>query len=415
MLAEAPGGGSDVRYVFGDCELDALRHCLLVQGDQRTVEPQVFDLLHHMIENPGRVITHDELIKEIWNGRIVSDSAISARISAARAAIGDDGKRQAMIKTVPRRGFQFIAEVRVLPMQSEVSEVRQVKNDGATDLPNTEGQLVRFSISHDGTNIAFATTGKGYPLVRAGHWLTHLEHDWHSPIWRPFLNKLGENFQVTRYDQRGNGLSEWSVEDFSLSRCREDLEAVVDAAGIDRFALYGTSQGAPISIAYAAQHPERVSHLILHGGYAVGRLLRDSVEEREKGQALLTLIRHNWGQPGTAFIKSFASMYIPDASMEQIDSLADLQRVTTSPSNAEKLRAGVDSFDVSGLLEHVSVPTFVIHARNDAVQPLEQGRKLASGIRDAEFLMLDSGNHAILEHERAWHVLFAKLREFVLN
>lgn len=404
-----------MRYVFGDCELDASKHRLSVAGADRAVEPQVFDLLRHMLENPGRLITHDELIEKVWQGRIVSDSAISARISAARSAVGDDGTRQAVIKTVPRRGFQLVVDVQVVPEGSDASQTASKPVSDKLERPSAAGQRVRFCGSGDGTRIAYATTGKGYPLVRAGHWLTHLEHDWHSPIWRPILNELGESFQVTRYDQRGNGLWDWDVSDFSLDRCTEDLEAVVDASGVDRFALYGTSQGAPISVAYAVKHPERVSHLILHGGYAVGRLVRDSVEERESGQALLTLIRHNWGQTGTSFIKSFASMYIPDGLSEQVNSLAELQRLTTSPENAAGLRASVDSFDVADLLARVSVPTLVIHARNDGVQPLQEGRRVASGVRDAEFLMLESSGHVILDHEPAWNVLFGEIRDFVLG
>ena len=266
-----------------------------------------------------------------------------------------------------------------------------------------------------GTRIAFATTGSGYPLVRAGHWLTHLEHDWHSPIWRPFLDELGRVFRVTRYDQRGNGLSDWNVGNFHLTAFVEDLEAVVDSADIERFALYGTSQGAPIAIAYATRHPDRVSHLILHGGYVRGRLLRGSTEEREQGEALLTLIRHGWGKVGSPFLQAFSTMYIPGGTKEQIASLVELQQLTTSPENAASLRAAVDSFDVGDLLEHVITPTLVIHARNDGVQPLDQGRKLAAGIKNAEFLMLESANHMILQHEPAWHVLFNELGNAALG
>ena len=386
-------------YRFNDCEIDPETHRLTAGGIVREVEPQVFDLLVFLARNPGRLISHDELIQEIWQGRIVSDSAISARISAARAAVGDDGKRQEVIKTVPRRGFQFIAVV-------EKSQGAAVSDgEGTAKLVRRDGQRIRFCRSRDGTQIAHACVGQGYPLVRAGHWLTHLEHDWHSPIWRPFLDALSNRFQVTLYDQRGNGLSDWSVDEFSLDRFVDDLEAVIDAAGLDRFALYGTSQGAPISIAYAVRHPEKVSHLILHGGYAIGRLFRDSEAEREQGKALLTLIRHGWGKPGSAFIKSFASMYIPDGSSEQVASLADLQRVSTSAENAARLREAVDSFDVQTLLDKVRVPTLVIHARNDGIHPLSQGRMLAAGIPDAEFLMLESSNHTILEQEPAWSVL----------
>ncbi len=400
-----------MKYRFGNCEIDVARHHLLVGKAPISIEPQVFDLLRHLAENAGRLVTHDELIDVIWQGRIVSDSAISARISAARAAIGDNGKEQACIQTVPRRGFRFVAEVRREPDENVTSGLSEPSK--TLDTPSASQQRIRFCESRDGTRIAFATTGEGYPLVRAGHWLTHLQHDWNSLVARPFLDRLGTNFAVTRYDQRGNGLSDWDVNDFSLDSFVDDLAAVVDAAGIERFALYGTSQGAPISIAYAVRHPERVSHLILHGGYARGRLVRGSEEEREQGEALLTLIRHGWGKPGSAFLTAFSSLYIPGGTKEQIESLVDLQRQTTTAENAANLRAAVDRFDVSDLLAEVEVPTLVIHARDEGVQPLDQGRKLAAGITDAEFVMLDSINHVILEQEPALEILYGEIRSFV--
>ena len=395
-------------YQFGSFELDLDRQELFSSGAAQTIEPQVFDLLVLLVSRAGDLITHDDLIATVWKGRIVSDSAISARISAARAAIGDSGSRQQMIKTVPRKGFRFVADVTV--HGSGVETIQSVA-DAATAVP--AAQRVRYCASKDGTQIAYASTGTGMTFVRTGHWLTHLEHDWHSPIFRPFLDRLGETFAITRYDQRGNGLSEWSVDSWLLDRCVEDLEAVVDAAGLDRFVLFGTSQGAPISIAYAARHPERISHLVLLGGYAKGRLVRGDTEAREEGKAILTLIRHSWGKSGSAFLKGFSSMYIPNATPEQVDSLVDLQRSTTSPENAASLREAVDTFDVTEILDQVNVPTLVLHARNDSVQPLDQGRVLASGIRNAQFVMLESDNHVILPHEPAWDILFNELISFV--
>lgn len=394
-------------YRFDECELDTKRHQLRVGGKLRSVEPQVFDLLRYMAENPDRLISHDELIDNIWAGRIVSDSAVSARISSARSAIGDSGATQRMIKTVPRRGFQFTAKV-VMEKDPSAQEV-------ATNGPQAieEYQKIRFCRSSDGTNIAFASTGSGFPLVRAGHWLTHLEHDWHSPIWRPFLNELGKSFRVTRYDQRGTGLSDWNIREFSLDLFTDDLAAVVDAAGIEKFALYGASQGTPIAINYALRHPERVSHLILHGGYHCGRLIRGSITEREQGEALLTLIRHGWGKAGSPFVQALSSTYVPGGTTEQIASLTELQKMTTSPENAAALREAVDRFNVSELLSEIDLPTLVIHADNDGVHPLDQGRELAAGIKGAEFVMLNSINHAPLQNEAAWQVMFDAIRRFI--
>lgn len=398
-----------MRYRFGPFVLAPETRELLAAGLAHPIEPQVFDLLHHLVRERERVVSTDELIEAVWNGRIVSDSAISARISAARSAIGDDGKRQQWIRTVPKRGFRFVGPVEAMAAQ------QQGPVSSASVPVRPDRQSVTFCRSADGTRIAHASSGSGYPLVKAGHWLTHLEHDWHSPIWRPVLDRLNRQFHVVRYDQRGNGLSEWDVSDFSLDRFVEDLESVVEASGIKRFALYGTSQGAPIAIAYTCRHPDRVSHLVLHGGYEKGRLVRTSESDRAQGEAILTLMRNGWGKASSPFIDAFATMFIPDGSRAQIDSLVDLQRQTTSPQNAVALRVAVDGFDVSDLLEDVRVPTLVIHARDDGVQPLDQGYRLATRIPKAEFLMLDSRNHVILPEDRAWPVLFNGLARFILD
>lgn len=398
-----------MRYRFGPFVLAPETRELLAAGAARAIEPQVFDLLHHLIRERERVVTTEDLIEAVWNGRIVSDSAVSARISAARSAIGDDGVRQQWIRTVPKRGFRFVGPVEIV-----VSQPQGAVAPGSGPV-QPERQRVAFCRSADGTRIAHASSGSGYPLVKAGHWLTHVEHDWHSPIWRPFLDRLNGRFRVVRYDQRGNGLSEWDVADFSFERFVEDLEAVVDAAGAGRFALYGTSQGAPIAVAYACRHPDRVSHLVLHGGYEQGRLVRASESDRAQGEAILTLMRNGWGKANSPFIDAFATMFVPDGNREQIDSLVDLQRQTTSPQNAVAIRTAVDGFDVSGLVETVGVPTLVIHARDDGVQPLEQAYRLATRIPGAEFLMLESRNHVILPQEKAWPVLFDGLGRFILD
>ncbi len=405
----------DMRYRFGHCELVSETRELVVSGLPLPVEPQVFDLLHFLLRERDRVVSQDELIAAVWNGRIVSDSAISARVSAARAAIGDSGTRQDWIRTIPRRGFRFVGEVETFPAPDPEAPTRRHAGEagGHDDQAEAQRQRIAFCRSGDGTRIAYATTGSGFPLVKVGHWLTHLEFDWRSPIWRPYLDRLSRRFQVLRYDQRGNGLSDWDVPDFSIERFVDDLAAVVDAAGIERFALYGTSQGVPIAIAYAARHPERVSRLILHGGYEKGRLVRESASDREQGEAILTLIRHGWGKRGSPFINAFAAMFIPDGDQEQVHSLVDLQKLTTSPENAAMIRAAVDRFDVSDLLAAVRTPTLVLHARDDGIQPLEQGRRLASAIPGAEFVLLESANHVILPQEPAWNVLFSEIELFV--
>lgn len=391
-----------MKYRFGACTLCPDSHTLEVEGVPVHVEPQVFDILLLLVQHAERLVSHDQLMSEVWCGRIVSDATVSARISAARAVIGDDGRRQDWIRTVPRRGFRFVGAVEQIGHVPSVSAA----------LPGDERQRIGMCRSRDGVRIAYARSGSGPPLVRAGHWLTHLEHDWHSPIWRPILDEMGRNFTLWRYDQRGNGLSAHDIDDLSLDAAVEDLSAVVDAAGLDRFMLYGISQGSPVAIRYAVQNPHKVSRLILHGGYERGRRLRDSPGEATMSEAIVTMIREGWGRPGSAFLRMFAAMYIPGGSTEQIASLAELQRLCTPVENAWRLRQAYDGFSVCGDLAKVSVPTLVIHARDDAVHPLSEGLALAEGITDAQFVMLESGNHVILPHEPAWDTLFSEIRHF---
>jgi DNA-binding winged helix-turn-helix (wHTH) protein/pimeloyl-ACP methyl ester carboxylesterase len=406
-------------YRFGAFTLNTQTYELCHNGNAIQIEPQVFSVLAYLIENRDRVVSKDELVSIVWKGRIVSDTTVSSRISAARHAIHDTGGGQSIIKTIPRRGFRFVASDVVIDHdERRPPGASAYTHDHASDVPikeqsprQSDRQRVQFCISKDGTKIAFATIGHGIPFVKTGHWLTHLEFDWTSAIWQPILNELSRQLAVTRYDQRGNGLSDWSVVDFSLTKLVDDLEAVVDAVGLETFALY--SLGAPIAVAYAVRYPHRVSHLILHGGYVRGRLIRDTAEEREQGEAMYTLIRHGWGKAGSPFVKALTTMYIPGGTRDQIESLVQLQRQSTTPESAARLRAAIDQFDFTDLLKEVTVPTLVIHARNDGVQPLEEGRKLASGIKDSQFVMLDSTNHIPIQNESAWDQFFRCVMDFV--
>lgn len=391
-----------MKYDFPDSCIDTEKRELRVGGVLRDVEPQVFDLLVVLIENRYRMVSRDELVEKVWSGRVVSDATIDARINAARKAVGDSGRTQSIIRTIPRRGFRFVAEVAT----AEVSDARG-------ECPSGVPPEIHFCRSFDGTTIAYGRSGSGPPLLRAGHWLTHLQHDWRCPIWQPFLSELSRTYHVLQYDQRANGLSDWEVEDLSLEAFVADLEAVADTAGLDRFAIIASSQAVPVSIAFATRFPERVTHLVLHGGYAKGRLLRDEVAEREKAEVYLNLMRHGWATPGSPFLQAFSSFYIPDGTREQVGSLASQQLMSASPKNAVRLRRAFDSFDVTELLPQVSAPTLVIHARGDAVQPFEQGRELAAAIRGAELVVLESRNHAVLPHEPAWSVFFEAVRRHV--
>ena len=274
-------------------------------------------------------------------------------------------------------------------------------------------QEIHFCQTRDGVQLAYSRMGQGPPIVKTGNWMTHLEFDFESPIWRHLYRELSRDNTFFRYDARGNGLSDREVPDVGFDSFVGDLETVVDAAGIDRFVLLGISQGCAVSVAYAVRHPERVSHLVLLGGYAVGWKKRARTEaEKEAGEAMLTLVRLGWGQENPAFRQLFTSQFLPGGTKEQIDWFNELQRVSTSAADAARnLLAGGET-DVSSLLSQVRVPTLVLHSRHDARVPFESGRRLAAGIPGARFVPLESQNHLILESEPAFDRFLEEVRSF---
>ncbi len=279
--------------------------------------------------------------------------------------------------------------------------------------PSDEEQDIRFCVTADKVRIAFASAGHGPPLVKTANWLNHLEFDWRSPVWRHLLRALTADFRLIRYDERGNGLSDWKVDDFSIDALVRDLETVVDAAGLERFPLLGISQGCAVAISYAARHPGRVTSMVLHGGYARGWRARANPSEIAQREAMLTLVREGWGQDNPAFRQIFTSWYIPDGSLEQWRWWNDLQRISTSPENAARLMIDLGNINVTHLLPQVSVPTLVLHSRDDAAVPFAAGRELATAIPGARFVPLNSRNHVILEQEPAWPRFLGEIRNFL--
>ncbi|HUP52507.1 MAG TPA: alpha/beta hydrolase [Longimicrobiales bacterium] len=234
-----------------------------------------------------------------------------------------------------------------------------------------------------------------------------------SPAWRHLLRDLTNDFFLVRYDERGNGLSDWDAEDISFDAFVADLETVVDAAGLERFPLLGISQGCSVCVAYAIRHPERVSHLVLYGGYARGVCRRDDAMAEESAAAVITLMRQGWGRENPAFRQLWTTRFMPEATQEQAKWFNDLQRITASPDNAIRIRRVLDQIDVSSLLSRVAAPTLVLHCRNDDAVPFEEGRRLAAGIPGARFVALDGRNHMILEDEPAWPRFMAEVRSFL--
>ncbi|NUZ07250.1 alpha/beta fold hydrolase [Piscinibacter koreensis] len=278
----------------------------------------------------------------------------------------------------------------------------------------TTRQELRFCTSSDGTRIAIASIGSGPPLVRAAHWLSHVEHDLESPVWRPWLRELTRSHTYVRYDQRGCGLSDRAFAGFSLDVWVRDLELVVDHLSLERFPLIGMSQGGAVAITYALRHPERVSRLILVGAYARGAMRRAATElERLEAATMVNVIRVGWGSDSDAFRQVFTSQFIPGGTPEQHRWWTDLQRLTASAEVAARTLEAFHAVDVVDAARALALPTLVMHARHDARVPFDEGRQLAALIRGARFVALESANHVLLEGEPAWPVFLGELQRFL--
>jgi pimeloyl-ACP methyl ester carboxylesterase/DNA-binding CsgD family transcriptional regulator len=276
-------------------------------------------------------------------------------------------------------------------------------------------QQIRFASSR-GVRIAYAESGEGIPFVRAGHWMTHLDWDWQTPVWGPLIRGLAARHHLYRYDSRGCGLSDGDVPAIDLDTAVADLEAVVDTAKLDRFVLFGASQGGAAAIAYAAQHPDRVSRLVLLAPFARGALVRNpGPQQAEMIDAMAKLVRAGWGQDNPAFRQMFTSQFFPAATKEQQDAFNELQRLSCTPEHAEQLVRGYAAIDASSFLADVRCPALVLHCRGDARVPFEEGRWVASSIAGARFEPLDSRNHCPLEGEPAFDQAMTLIHDFALQ
>ena len=274
-------------------------------------------------------------------------------------------------------------------------------------------QQVRYCNASDGTRIAYSVIGEGPPLVKTANWLNHLEFDFESPLWRPWIAEMSSHSALLRYDERGNGLSDWDTPELGLDAFVDDLDSVVDHAGFDRFDLFGISQGAPVAIAYAVRHPERVRKIVLCGGYSAGWRARGDMREVERREAMVTLTELGWGADNPAYRQLFTNLYIPGATPRQVDWYNELQRRSASPANAAKLMRVLSMLDVRHLLREVKAPTIVFHATGDQAVPYSEGQLLAEAIPGARFVPLDSRNHVLLADEPAFRHFMDGLRAFL--
>lgn len=391
-----------MEFRFADCVLDVSKHRLLRSGETVEVEPQVFSLLRLLVEKGGDLVTRDEMIEVVWGGRFVSESTISARVSAARTAVGDDGRAQAVIHTVVSRGIQLVVPV----------ETAQDKLPAAPSAARFPRPSVRFTSSADGTGLAWSASGEGPALLRGGHWLTHLELDWDNPVWRPLLDRLGQGRRLIRYDIRGTGLSERDVCAQTLEALVDDMKAVADAAGAETLDIFAPSQNVPVAIAFAAQYPERVRKMVLLGGFLKGAAIRGT-EDKEMSDAFVALARKGWSENGAAFMRAFAAFFMPDATPEQVSAFVEMLRASISPDGAVANRRAISLLDASDYAARVTAPTLVAHARNDAMQPVAQAQMMARTIPNARFLALESANHVPLPQDPAWEMLMSSVDQFL--
>jgi pimeloyl-ACP methyl ester carboxylesterase/DNA-binding CsgD family transcriptional regulator len=280
------------------------------------------------------------------------------------------------------------------------------------DRPNSA--QVRFCTTQDDVQIAYASRGHGPAIVKTPNWMNHVEMDVHGLVWRAWIERLEQSRTLVRYDARGCGLSDRTPRQMSFETNQLDLDAVVEAAGLDTFMLYGASQGAAIAIEYAARHPERVTHLVLCGGYLQGVWKRPGpAPAREEASALLKLVELGWGRENSAFRQVFASQFIPGASAEQLAAFDEIQRKTVSAETAAALLRTFYDVDVTAAARRVRCPTLVLHATQDARIPFEEGRRIAGTIPHAELVPLDTRNHMLLEQDPAWRRHFDEIDQFV--
>jgi pimeloyl-ACP methyl ester carboxylesterase len=362
------------------------------------VEPQVFDLIQLVAENADRLVTRAHLVEAVWGGRIVSESAISSRIASARKAVGDDGRRQAVIRTVQRRGLKMAAQV--------ASGAAPPPARAPSSIP------VRYATADDGATLAFALGGSGPPVVAVGNFMTDIEREMRVAGLRELYDAVRRRNSLLRFDQRGAGLSRGPLTGFDIGASAEDMRAVLDAAGLDRAAVFALSSGALTALTFAARYPERVTRLVVTSGYVDGRVRRAGRND-PASDPIRGLIEEGWRDPQSVFMTAFATAHLPEAPDHFARKLAAYFQSNTSKENILAFRDMIGLASVGDCLARITCPVLVIHARHDRVHPLSEARKMAAGIQRAELLVLESGNHIPLPGQPGWHSFLNATLDFL--
>jgi pimeloyl-ACP methyl ester carboxylesterase/DNA-binding winged helix-turn-helix (wHTH) protein len=407
-----------MRYCFNEFVLDCHLFEFRRDGERIEMQPKVFSFLRLLADNPRRTLSKDEIFDSLWPDVVVADASLQRIASLARRAVKRDCEGE-ILRTIRGIGYRLDAEVEKHDAVATGAATDVRANGGAeagepTSRPMVPRltQEIRFCKTVDGFNLAWAKLGTGTPLVRCLGWFSNIEMEWEWDAGRRFWEKLARRHTLVRYDGRGIGLSD-QADEFTLETRLRDLEAVVDAAELERFALVGMSEGCSAAIKYAARHPERVSHLVLCGApdSAVAPI---TPERREWGAAYFGVLQQAWGGNSTSFSRFLASLFLgEEATPEMLDYFDRMQRASADRETALTYAATLAHLGVGDDAANVRVPTLVLHRRDDELCPIEGGRAVAAAIPGARFMVLDGGNHwLLLDDPRADSVIEA-LEQFL--
>jgi pimeloyl-ACP methyl ester carboxylesterase/DNA-binding winged helix-turn-helix (wHTH) protein len=391
------------KYLFGNYLLDVDERRLLRGNEDIRLRDKLFDTLRVLVENAGKLVRKDAFMESVWPDSVVEDNNLDYCISQLRKLLHP----AKYIETVPRHGYRFVAEVTTPKPHGGSIQLEQ-----AAQPPDAPHQQIDFFTTSDGVRIAYNIGGQGPVLVRTIHWLNHLDFEWKTPLQRQWLSEIMRHNMLVRYDQRGSGLSDWNISDFSFERTVQDFEELVDAAGLKKFSILGGCQGAAVGIAYAVRHPERVTKLIINGTFANG-WPAPGHGAQEHLEAMLTLIRSGWGRDNPAFRQLWTTLFRPDADSVDAAWLNELQRISSSPENAARMMAEFPNIRVLDMLPKISCPTLVLHSRDDGAVPVQEGKLIAARIRGARFVELPSRSHMVAPRDAGWEQLVQEFSEFM--
>ncbi|GAA1003321.1 transcriptional regulator [Acrocarpospora pleiomorpha] len=402
-------------YHFGQFDLDPSRGQLCCNRRPIRIKPQIFALLCYLVEHRDRVVSPRELLETVWGSEFVTRAALTTALRAVRLTIGDTGREQRFIRTVQGRGYQFIAATTVATAESSSAAGAATRAVPVAAVETTTGarDTIRFCRTADGARVAWAVTGAGPPLVRTANWLSQMDLERTMPMFTHWFEGLTRGRRLIRYDERGYGLSDWTT-GFTLEEWIEDLDAVADAAGLDRFPLLGVSQGGPLAVAYAARRPERVSRLVLNAAYARGRIARArDAAEHDEADLDLKLTLAGWHAQDHSYQRFFGSQFFAGSPPQRWDEFTSYQKRSVSSANGARFLEEQSRLDVSDLAHRVSCPTLIVHSRDDPRVPVSQAAELAQLIADSRLVLLDGRNHLLTADEPAWPRFLDELDAFL--